>query len=182
MRFRAHQVAVSPVAEWSGHLQIAEVMIGRVFIYKCEPAQPDRGKRQWAEAEEDPRATPGSSGSLSVLGELQLQAVDACVLPAWHEAREIVWIGEKREHLFGREGNPLLRSERKSSLPGAPAGGHIFALDRNAHASLSYRASASVARLELTRCRLRFHICVTFFNGRDRRQAFCSWDGLIHKE
>ena len=42
VRLRTYQVAVTPVTEWSGHLEVTEMMIGRVFIDKCEPPQPDR--------------------------------------------------------------------------------------------------------------------------------------------
>src|SRR5690349_16090807 len=98
-------MTMPPVAEWAGHLQITEVMIECVVVDQREPAQPDRRKRDRAEAQQDARAPAGEMGMAAE--RLQFHSVDARVLPSRHEPGQVQWIGEKSEHASQREGNPL---------------------------------------------------------------------------
>jgi hypothetical protein len=98
--FRAEHMAVPPITEGSGHFQVAEVVVGYVLINLGQPAQTDWRERHRAKAQQNARAASSRAGNLSAFRGMQLQAVEAGMLPGWHESQQIPRVSDEGEDLL----------------------------------------------------------------------------------
>ena len=111
------RVAVTPVLEGAGELDVAEAFEPAEVFDESIPGGADRGERDGADRDEEARA--GAGGDVVGAGEGMRRwrrrdvggVVDAGVLPGWHEAGKVAGVCEESEDHLEGVGDPLLGLE-----------------------------------------------------------------------
>lgn len=110
------EMTLPPGTEWTVELDVTEALVPAKVLDTSQPTQADGREGYRTEGKSEACAVSGDHGGVDLAGFEERrgpkrEVVDPDLLPGWHQARQICWIGEEGKDQFNRIRDPLFGAE-----------------------------------------------------------------------